>query len=283
MMIESRLFSDLCTDSPEFARLYRESQESATQPHCKEPRVMVCGLLKAGKSSLLNALTGHLAQEYFATGASRATTCVAELNLNGVIYVDTPGLDANADDDVEAWRGLASADQLVFVHSLRIASLDTQEVNFLVELLRREPDLQQRLVVALTHAESAEDAKESRLAVLRDCLETTLGFCPTLITTSFTRHRRGMLENKPALLALSGVGQLHQRLAEMRAADLQGLRLARDALRRHQLAGLLDKAISKRMQLLKSLQADRTKGFSRLQDDLSAFVNHLRARLNTWA
>jgi tRNA U34 5-carboxymethylaminomethyl modifying GTPase MnmE/TrmE len=45
--------------------------DSAIMAMAQPLRITTCGLLKAGKSSLLNALTDHLETELFATGAVR--------------------------------------------------------------------------------------------------------------------------------------------------------------------------------------------------------------------
>lgn len=278
--IEKNLLECLYAESVEFARLHRETLEHGAQAVDNKPRVIVCGLLKAGKSSLLNALSGQIEPEHFATKASRATTKVAELTSDGVTYVDTPGLDATVEDDEEAWRGLASADQLVFVHSLRIATLDVKEVEFLQQLLQRRPDCQQHMVVALSHAESADDDREERLTHLRASLTSLLGFCPALIPTSCSRHRRGVLENKPALLALSGIAALQYSLSLVRASgDWRAARVARDRRKRRQLSQLLNLAIVQRQILLQGLQDIRAQQFSHLRDDFGNIVRHLRERL----
>ena len=277
---EKNLLECLYAESVEFARLHRETLTLDTQSADDKPRVIVCGLLKAGKSSLLNALSGHIEPGHFATKASRATTKVAELTSDGVTYVDTPGLDATVEDDEEAWRGLASADQLVFVHSLRIAALDVKEVEFLQQLLQRRPDCRQHMVVAFSHAESADDDREERLTHLRASLTAVLGFCPALIPTSCSRHRRGVLESKPALLALSGIAALQHSLSLVRASgDWLAARAARDRRKRRQLGQLLNLAIVKRQVLLQGLQDIRTQQFSHLHDDFAHIAGHLRERL----
>lgn len=278
---EKNLLERLCADSPEFARLYREAKESSAQVSNTAPRVMVCGLLKAGKSSLLNALTGNLEQEYFETKASRATTVVAELMAQGVMYVDTPGLDATAADDEEAWRGLVSADQLIFVHNLRIAALDIKEAAFLKELLRRRPAVKRHMVVALSHVESAEDDKEARLADLRSSFGAVLGFCPTLISTSYIRHRKGTLENKPALVAHGGMAELQDSLKllhESGAGDWLAARTVRDRERHVQMGQLMNEIITRKQDRLTVLQEKRTQQFFRLREDFSSVVKNMRER-----
>jgi len=54
----------------ECKRLQLQHTETASL----KPRIAAWGLVKAGKSSLLNMLSGHVHQEYFATGAVRTST-----------------------------------------------------------------------------------------------------------------------------------------------------------------------------------------------------------------
>jgi GTP-binding protein EngB required for normal cell division len=271
----------LAYSDPEFARIHSEMLINENISLDDLPRVVVCGLLKAGKSSLLNALTNNLEDEYFKTKASRATTTVEELICDGVIYVDTPGLDANSDDDKEAWRGFVNGDQFIFVHNLRIAALDSKEADFLKELHRRRPDISQNMLVALTNVESVEDDIEERKLALQSNLVATLGFCPTLMLTSYTRQLKGVSENKQALIALSGISQLQQKLSSMRSINnLKTTRSSRNAFMRQQLCDLLCLAIKKRQDEKNALQDFRNKAFSCLHKDLCVFINNLRERLS---
>src|SRR5262245_47809196 len=62
--------------------------------------VVNAGLLKAGKSSLFNALID--VPEHFATSAGRCTTKPQELDRGTHVLVDTPGIDATGYDTRDA-------------------------------------------------------------------------------------------------------------------------------------------------------------------------------------
>jgi len=283
MMTEPQMMQRLCDESAEFARLCQETKAQAARTLSKLPRVLACGLLKAGKSSLLNALTGNLAHEFFATKASRSTTQVAELTVAEVTYVDTPGLDACAADDQEAWRGLEGADQLLFVHDLRVAALDVMEAAFLKELQRRRPDVQRQLLVVLTHAESAATDVDARLADLGVSLKKVLGFRPTMVCTSFTRHRKGVLEHKPTLVAKSGMADVLAHLSHLRHQnDWLASRSVRQTCRQQQLAALVTQATSQRQHELQGLQQARAQLFGYLHNDFGNFLGCLRERLASY-
>lgn len=270
----------LCAESTEFARLHQELQETRSAHSCST--IAVCGLMNAGKSSLLNAMTGHMKEEFFATKSTRSTIEVKELTLNGITYVDTPGIDACDTDDAQAWRGVANADWIVFAHNLRTGTLETCEVDFLKELQRRRPDIEQHLVVALTNAESAEDQKEDRVTAIRDILNTVFVQPPALVATSYTRHRKGTLENKPGLIERSGIAQLHQQLKQLIEScegGWQAVRAAREEARYAQFEALVDQAIRTREDQLKEITRQQRRTFTHWYTDLNDLSANLRDRL----
>ncbi len=69
-------------------------------------RLVACGLLCAGKSSLLNALIDQHSPECFGTGGGRTTrdckAYIARFADDDCRFVDTPGLDADDSDDETA-------------------------------------------------------------------------------------------------------------------------------------------------------------------------------------
>lgn len=205
--------NELIIENPEFWRLKYAVEQAEINEH-QPPKVVVCGLLKAGKSSLLNALTGHLDDEFFVTNAARATTTVSSNLVNGVEYIDTPGIDATDGDDDTAWEGLVNADIILFVHHLRNGEIDTQELDFVKELQRRRPHLGNEMMVVFSNAESAQQNKEIVVDKLYKTLTSILDHCPPPFLTSFTTYRKGVTENKPALIRHSGFESFHQALQD---------------------------------------------------------------------
>ena len=98
-----------------------------------ESIVAVWGLMNAGKSYLLNMLTQHLENEYFKTNDFRETAEIKTAQFGNITYLDTPGLDASNTDDLEALRGVARADVVLFVHQPQ-GELEKIEIDFLQQL-----------------------------------------------------------------------------------------------------------------------------------------------------
>lgn len=270
-------------ESAEFARLYQELQEGKTID--RTLRIAVCGLMNAGKSAVLNALTGHLEKEFFETKAVRSTNTVQTLTHEGITFVDTPGIDANDEDDRNAWRGLATADIILFAHNLGTGTLETVEINFLKELKRRRPDIEDSLLVVLTHAESASEQRQDRLDAISAILSPLFKAPRTLIPTSFTTFRKGVLEQKPALIEHSGINLLHQHLkvfVERTESELHAVRRTRDLQRQGKLEAIVDKAIAKRERALAAVEAKQSKAFLMLSQSVNQLVSTTRERISRY-
>lgn len=270
-------------ESAEFARLYQELQEGKTID--RTLHIAVCGLMNAGKSALLNALTGHLEKEFFETKAVRSTNTVQTLTHEGITFVDTPGIDANDEDDRNAWRGLATADIILFAHNLGTGTLETVEINFLKELKRRRPDIEDSLLVVLTHAESASEQRQDRLDAISAILSPLFKAPRTLIPTSFTTFRKGVLEQKPALIEHSGINLLHQHLkvfVERTESELHAVRRTRDLQRQGKLEAIVDKAIAKRERALAAVEAKQSKAFLMLSQSVNQLVSTTRERISRY-
>lgn len=269
----------LSEESETFGRLYALLQ-SAQAPAL--PQVVVCGLLKAGKSSLLNALTGHLEEELFATDVCRATVSLQSLVHCGRNYVDTPGIDACSADDAQAWRALDEADVVLFVHNLRDGAIDACEADFLGELQQRLGGLSSRLLVVFSHADSETEAVEAWRVDAEARLQAVLGFAPECASFGFNSYRKGVLLGKPRLVELSGFARLSGKIDVRLAQVAQSLAGERARLRQHRLAGMqaeVAEAVARRTQLLRGLQQQQ-QAEARLRQAVAALGSRLATSLD---
>ncbi len=97
--------------------------------------VLVAGISKAGKSSTANAIVEE--DEFFPTGAVRKTDRVSKKEWNGIVIVDTPGIDSIEDihDEQVLKKELSKADLVIFLFSDKEGELDRIAESFLVEHL----------------------------------------------------------------------------------------------------------------------------------------------------
>lgn len=243
------------------ARLVELSQ-AAEQPVC----VANAGLLKAGKSTLLNAVFGK--EELFKTGAARTTVAASTRALGRLELVDTPGIDAYEHDSAEAERVLRRADMVLVVHSVTDGEFDQQELDFLAQLGRYFPDKDARQRALIPVFSKGEGVKAGELDAVceKACAQwlQVLGVAPRRVFRVFSvRHLKGIKEQKPVFCERSGIPELVSFLHE-NADSLAQVRAQLSAARLDELVGQIGEAIDlqvreKKEQHARLVQANQPK------------------------
>lgn len=247
---EQMTFGQLQEESRNITRLRKANTLS-------KPRIAAWGLVKAGKSSLLNMLTGHAQQEHFKTGVVRTTRVNEALDLEHFTVLDTPGLDMDADDSRQAMKGLDHADAILFVHAPP-GELDSEEIKLLMTLRDAYDDnLAERLIMVITCLDKQQSAD---MAKIRERIEQQvvlcLGFTPTVFEVSNTRFRKGVETDSQNLQAKSGIPALLRHLEKLSADLMQNLTQANDqriASKAAAFALKIDQAISEEQTVLQAL------------------------------
>ena len=127
--------------------------ERVRSPH-SQVFVAFCGLFSAGKSSLLNRLTGT---GELATGAVPTTAVIAEVNLQdgekSVVLIDTPGVDSTDETHQAATEGaLHRADVIVVVMDYQHVESDAN-----LELARSFSEQGKRLILVVNQVDKHVD------------------------------------------------------------------------------------------------------------------------------
>lgn len=99
-------------------------------------RVTCIGQYNNGKSSLLNALIRDKNNETFKVSDNRETISNKTLEYNNMIFVDTPGLNVQNNDDMEAMEAIKSSDINLFIHNINNGELNEVENIFLNNVLK---------------------------------------------------------------------------------------------------------------------------------------------------
>lgn len=247
-------------------------------------KITTCGLLKAGKSSLLNALTDHLETELFATGAVRTTVQNQTLSHQNFVFVDTPGLDATEEDDKEAWNALSTADVLLFVHNPGIGELDQAEVNFLSQLASQpgtHQGLEDRLVIILTWLDSNEEVIDAISQKVQNQIKNSLEINPQLFQVSFTSYQEGKLKNKQKLVDYSRIPALQKHIFENMAHlhdQFEVIRQKRIDESRQQLINAIDTEISNRTEKIIFHGKEFDRAYEALAKDADKLISTLRTK-----
>ncbi|MGV8805816.1 MAG: GTPase [Polaromonas sp.] len=258
--------------------------EGAIAATAQPLRITTCGLLKAGKSSLLNALTDHIETELFATGATRTTVQNQTLSHQNFVFVDTPGLDATEEDDKEAWNALSTADVLLFVHDPGVGELDQAEINFLSELAGQpgaQQGLEERLVVILTRLDSNEEVIDAIAQKVQNQIKNCLGIEPRLFQISFTSYQKGKLEGKQKLVEYSRIPLLQQHIFENLARlhyQFEVLRQGRIDESCKQLINKIDLEISNRTEKIIFHGKEFDRAYEALTKDADKLISTLRTK-----
>ena len=189
-------------------------QSAKGHPARDIPCIVCTGIYNAGKSTLLNALTGT---EQFPTGDVPTTKAVAQAELDGAVYIDTPGLNAAEADDMETQAAYEVADFILFVSSAVSGGISQAEAQWLRTLGGRY-DLNQRLIFVLTKCGQAGPEELSGITErFRQDLEKTAGVREVIPVDSIT-YQKGVAEGKALLVEHSGIPALKDHLAEKIAA-----------------------------------------------------------------
>lgn len=173
--------------------------------------IAVAGRMNHGKSSLLNSLIGD---NIFKVQDIRETTANSRYELfEDVLLVDTPGLDANINDDAIANVAYESSNIILFVHNYNVGDFHKGEL----EALKRIADFHNseafsdRFILVLTGKDAITDQNDRELIKLK-LLKDIKRFCGLqnfpIFEVSNTTFMKGKSENKEKLITYSGISTL---------------------------------------------------------------------------
>jgi len=241
-------------------------------------RIAVFGKYNHGKSTLLNALIG---KDVFKTADKRETIKNAEYKHNDVIWVDTPGLDADVQgkDDEEAMKGAFEiADILYLVHNVKSGELDKYEMKVFRDLMKQDKNYRKKMFLILTQIDQVStDQLEQVKTQINKQIKKQL---PELTTISISAQRycRGVSEGKPKFIELSEMDSLFTLVA----SHLSQL----DILRKQEIKRLVSKV---RVELndwkaflqneLDAAKFKRDNQQKQFQVDIGSFVQNIQTRV----
>lgn len=174
-----------------------------------KPSVANAGLLKAGKSTLFNAIAG---ETVFTSDVIRATVKNAEKELEDYILLDTPGLDADEKDTLEAMAGYGNADIIIFVHNLQEGELNQTEIdgiNQICGLFDSRDDFFSNSILVLTHKDQVEDTyMDICSSIQAQCEKILEGRFHHVSCVDSSNYLKGIEEGKELLKKDSGISEL---------------------------------------------------------------------------
>lgn len=262
------LVSNLLKESQDLRGLSQDFLNQSSRSD--NPVIVTWGLMNAGKSSLLNMLTKHIEQEYFKTNDFRETAVISAYETDQLTYLDTPGLDANTSDNLEALKGVKKADIVLFVHQLQ-GELEKNEIEFLKEISTSFGQYaEQNIILVLSKVDKEDQSKvdQIQLKVLEQCKQY-LGFEPKCFQISNKLYQQGIKSQKEGLVRHSHIEDLKQCIGEV-ISNTELVRLQRlDQERYDFLIKLIDQKqkVEAEFNLQKTLLTD---GFIPFQNSLKS-------------
>ncbi|KAA0874800.1 GTPase [Nitrincola tapanii] len=260
--------------------LYRALQQLDDLPVGNDALTLtVVGLVKAGKSTLLNVLTDNLEQEFFKTARSRETRELKTLRVGQIDYTDTPGLDAEDTDDQVAFDGIVTSDLLLLCHSMGQGELDQPTLDYLSRISQHsQRPLADRLVCVLTKAEQPDEAQHEFEALIASQLVELCGGEPDIFRVSANTYLSGVRQAQPLLIQYSGIPALQdylQQRVEVMLVDKEQHRAEQRETLANTLADRLQEMIAQEEQAF----ADQHQALSHRVDQLGQTLSQVRTAL----
>lgn len=185
------------------------SSNPQNKPAVEPVRIAAVGLLKAGKSSFLSAITQQ--PERFKSGVIRTTIQNQVHNDDFFSWIDTPGIDDTEQETASAFAGLKNANMVLFVHNLKQGELDLSEMQFIQQCVAQDSNFLSRLMFVLTHVDDVDEqaAIDIQQAIKKQCLDK-LKHKANLFIVSSPRYLKGLVEQKQLLIQRSNIPALQE-------------------------------------------------------------------------
>ena len=193
-------------DIKEFKTLCKSMQQN-------EINIVCIGLYNHGKSTLLNVLIEDFELRTFKTADSRETIKNKTIKYNGILYIDTPGLNAKKEDDEKVMDVIQTADIILFVHTITTGELNQKEVEFLEKIQRHwsnPQDFIDRTVFVLSRIDNIEDDEDIAKTTFRvqEQVQNIFNYSCLVAPVSAIDYKDGMIDDEIELIEDSNIQEL---------------------------------------------------------------------------
>lgn len=252
------------------------------QNHSGKVKVINAGLVKAGKSAVFNALAS---KEVFKTDVVRATASNDQIELEKYILVDTPGLDANGQDDQTAFSGYKEADYLIFVHNVMEGELNKIEVESIKKIADIVGGISKLFGSAILVLSHADQIKPEELAHLEQSIKNQCqqvfgeGFAKVVEVNSIS-YMKGILEGKDLLKQASHIEELKEAIDHMVNGNKAGTLFSEYVrAKAENVTQTVEKTIQAQEECLALLGEEKKGNMGSLSKEIEAIGNKAYAKL----
>ncbi len=191
--------------------------------------VTCTGLYNHGKSTLLNSLIKDFKHKTFKTADVRETATNKTVKHGNIHFVDTPGLNANKNDDKRVMDAIKSSDITLFVHNVTMGEFNQKEIEFLDNIKshwKNPSEFIGRTIFVLSRIDevvSEDDIASTSIKMKRQIKEIFGSEC-TMIPVSALDYTEGMVDNENELIEISNISTLEDEIKSLSDKSLGKIR-----------------------------------------------------------
>ena len=242
----------------------------------RKMQVATIGIYNAGKSTLLNSLVD---KKVFEIGDVPTTKSLDKYETNDIIYLDTPGLNANDEDTSVAYDGYKNSDIFLFVSNIQSGGLNISESNYLKmlkKLIGNSELLIQNTIFVLTNKDQIDETEVDKVVTeykshIKDILETDV----ILFICDSITYETGKKRNSNELIEDSGILLIKDELAKKMKESVSNKRKERLSFKKKELENLLIKINSQLRSRLDDLNR-----LDSLEQDKKCLINEYQKEFN---
>lgn len=176
------------------------------------------GLYNHGKSTLLNVLIKDFEFKTLKTADARETSVNKKFTYGDINYIDTPGLNANEQDDQKILEVIKNSDIVLFVHNVTTGEFSKVEIDFLENIKKywENPKVFiDRTVFVISRIDGATDSKDIKNTEdkMQQQIEYIFGSTAKIIAVSSEDYRDGMIEKEDKLVSQSNIQDLEKMIS----------------------------------------------------------------------
>jgi len=253
--------------------------------HENQVTVTCIGLYNHGKSTLLNVLIKDFEYKTFKTADARETTLNKSVIYNGIKYTDTPGLNAQKDDDKKVMEAIQNSDINLFVHTITTGEFNKKEIEFLDKIKQyweNPEEFIKRTIFVLSRIDNIENHKdiEKTSKKMKEQIKAIFNANCLIIPVSAIDYADGMIENEDELISESNIKKLEEEIAFLSKKSKEAItKTKRERFEKKywELYQKLNIKLKDNQQKIKSLKAKQKKRDDEFKSDINKIEETLKS------